>query len=76
MTQSYTALTTVEFAQIVVFLGAYIYTKDIRDTEDIRNTKYFRDTKNIRDTRDIRYTGISGTPKISRIPGIYGIQRI
>ena len=55
---------------------------DVRDsksiwyTKDIRDTKSVSDTKDIRDNRDIRFTGISGTPKISRIPEMYGIQRI
>ena len=36
---------------------------DVRDSESIRYTKDIRDTKSV----------MSGTPKISRIPGIYGI---
>ena len=62
--------------------------KDIKCTQDIRDTNNIKDTRDIwdtKDTRNIKYKNISGipntseilwmsgTPKISRIPGIYGI---
>ena len=66
-------------------------TKDIMDVRDIGDTNDIKDTRDIwdtKDTRNIKYKNISGipntseilwmsgTPKISRIPEIYGIQRI